>query len=288
MPGYPQHLAPGPLNGVRVAVEDSIGLAERVIGAGGEIVAAAGLLCGDVDLALAIDRRGSVRVSASRCGVIGHKPTRGLVPHGGALGIDPATEQVGPLGRSAEAVARLLDVIATPRGASPPSCLDAVQAAPESLTGLRIGVLAEGFDPARVEPRTAAAIGVFAAAVEDAGASVREASVPGLATAAIGEQLRRAVDQALVGLDFLLLPTTPGTGPGRGEPSWAEGNPRRGWPAAANALPFNLSGHPAISLPVGRAGGLPQGAMFVGAHHADAELLALARRVESTLGWAPV
>ena len=47
-----------------------------------------------------------------------------------------------------------------------------------------------------------------------------------------------------------------------------------------------MSGHPAISLPLAQAGGLPVGVKLVGHQFADARLLAIAATCERALGWA--
>ncbi|MDQ7876503.1 hypothetical protein Q9R08_00795 [Microbacterium sp. QXD-8] len=44
----------------------------------------------------------------------------------------------------------------------------------------------------------------------------------------------------------------------------------------ANTGPFNVTGHPALTIPVHSPGMLPIGAMLVGRHHADEDLLAFA------------
>jgi amidase len=49
-----------------------------------------------------------------------------------------------------------------------------------------------------------------------------------------------------------------------------------------------MTGHPAISLPLAEAGGLPVGVELVGRRFEDAHLLALARTAERALGWRPV
>ncbi len=48
-----------------------------------------------------------------------------------------------------------------------------------------------------------------------------------------------------------------------------------------------MTGHPAISLPLAEAGGLPVGVMLVGRRFDDARLLAIAATCERALGWAP-
>ena len=81
---------------------------------------AAALAAGLSALELGSDIGGSIRVPASWCGVYGHKPTHGIVPHRGHIPGPPGTlsepdlSVVGPLARSAEDLALALDLLAGP------------------------------------------------------------------------------------------------------------------------------------------------------------------------------
>jgi amidase len=55
----------------------------------------------------------------------------------------------------------------------------------------------------------------------------------------------------------------------------------------ANTGQFNLTGHPAISLPLAEVDGLPVGVMFVSRMYAEEALLDLAGTLENLLGWVP-
>jgi aspartyl-tRNA(Asn)/glutamyl-tRNA(Gln) amidotransferase subunit A len=87
--------------------------------------------------------------------------------------------------------------------------------------------------------------------------------------------------------DFLILPTCACTAPGIGVDevfigSWS-GTVREA--LMANTLPFNLSGYPAISLPLAVAPrALPVGLQIVARPGRDAQLLRFAAKVEATLG----
>ena len=61
----------------------------------------------------------------------------------------------------------------------------------------------------------------------------------------------------------------------------------RGWANLANTYPTDMSGHPAISLPLAEADGLPVGVMLVGHRFEEARLLAIAATCERELGSAP-
>ena len=75
---------------------------------------AAAVAAGDADLALGSDTGGSVRNPAAFCGVVGIKPTYGLVSRYGIVAYANSLEQVGPLATTVEDAALLLDVISGP------------------------------------------------------------------------------------------------------------------------------------------------------------------------------
>jgi aspartyl-tRNA(Asn)/glutamyl-tRNA(Gln) amidotransferase subunit A len=99
--------------------------------------------------------------------------------------------------------------------------------------------------------------------------------------------LRSEVDAALAGVDALILPTLPIPAPVLGESSVQIGpsnEPIRNVMLRLTQL-FNLTGHPAISLPCGRtSAGLPCGLQLVGRKGGTAALLGVARAVEQLLG----
>jgi amidase len=99
--------------------------------------------------------------------------------------------------------------------------------------------------------------------------------------------LRAAHDRALDGLDALVYPTTPGLPHGVDPELPMTDRVWRGWGLLANTYPTDMTGHPALSLPLAEAEGLPVGVMLVGRHGDDARLLALGRTAERELGWRP-
>lgn len=71
--------------------------------AGGSSSGSAALVAnGEVDLAIACDQGGSIRIPAAFCGVYGMKPTHGLVPYTGIMPIENTIDHVGPLSSSVE------------------------------------------------------------------------------------------------------------------------------------------------------------------------------------------
>ena len=74
--------------------------------------AAAALWYEGIDASMGTDQGGSIRVPAAWSGVIGLKPTHGLVPYTGMVGIDQTFDHAGPLARRVEDVALLLQAIA--------------------------------------------------------------------------------------------------------------------------------------------------------------------------------
>ncbi|WP_433239489.1 amidase [Actinomadura nitritigenes] len=87
--------------------------------------------------------------------------------------------------------------------------------------------------------------------------------------------------------DLLLIPATqapafPAEGP---MPTEIAGRPVDHWGALAVTFPFNLSGHPAVSVPAGWAGGAPTGLQIVGRRHEDARVLAAAAAFERLRPW---
>jgi amidase len=153
--------------------------------AGGSSSGSAALVAaGQVDLAVGGDQAGSVRIPSSFCGVVGHKPTHGLVPYTGAFPIENTIDHLGPITRTVRDAATLLGVLAGPDGLDPrqrtaPPAQDYLAGLDDGVAGLRIGVLDEGFgidglSQPQVDATVRAAIGVL----REAGAIVAPVSVP--------------------------------------------------------------------------------------------------------------
>jgi aspartyl-tRNA(Asn)/glutamyl-tRNA(Gln) amidotransferase subunit A len=140
---------------------------ERISG-GSSGGAAACLAAGMAPLSIGSDTGGSIRQPAALCGVTGLKPTYGRVSRYGLVAFASSLDQIGPLARSAEDVALLLEVIA---GHDPADSTSAHRPVPryaelidQPLEGLRLGVVREQFGEgldAEVKAAIREAIGVY-------------------------------------------------------------------------------------------------------------------------------
>ncbi|WP_224332235.1 Asp-tRNA(Asn)/Glu-tRNA(Gln) amidotransferase subunit GatA [Haloprofundus halobius] len=120
---------------------------------------AAAVAAGEADLALGTDTGGSVRNPAAFCGVVGIKPTYGLVSRYGLVAYANSLEQIGPFAPTVEEAAELLDVISGPDAKDATTHdegvnSDYMSAADGDVEGLTVGVpteLVEGADGRVVE-----------------------------------------------------------------------------------------------------------------------------------------
>jgi len=136
---------------------------------------AAAVAAGMVPLAVGTDTGGSVRIPAAYCGIVGLKPTFGRVSHQGVFPLSWSIDHVGPIGRTVDDVATLLDVMATEGGGGGPRVPAA--AAAGTLAGVRAGVLRQHLgDDLRSGVRAAfeRALAVF----RDAGAVLEDVQLP--------------------------------------------------------------------------------------------------------------
>jgi 2-dehydropantoate 2-reductase len=307
------------------AVGDTRNPRDPAVTAGGSSGGSAAVVgAGAVDLAVGTDTGGSIRIPAAYCGVVGLKPTRGLVSEDGVFPLAPSCDTVGPLTSDVRGAAVLLAVLA-----DRPELAMATDRA-QRLPRPRIGVLRGQLDDACLTPEVATALTAALARLAGAGFDLVEVSAgwaarcreweavlstvvlfeaaavhaerlrtlrssygPGTlalldAGAAISEtdyrsavaeadDLARLVEDSLTGLDALAGPTAPFVAPEHDPPFGSEESPE-GWFTGV----YNLTGHPALSLPVPTPG-LPVGLQLAGAYGADATLLSVAAAVEAAL-----
>ncbi len=111
-----------------------------VSSSGSGVAVAAGLAFG----ALGTDTGGSIRFPSASCGLVGIKPTYGRVSRHGAFPLAESLDHIGPMTRSVEDAARLLQVLAGNDPRDPTSLADPVPnyaaAVAERVAGLTIGV----------------------------------------------------------------------------------------------------------------------------------------------------
>ncbi len=156
---------------------------ERVPG-GSSGGSAAAVASGECPIALGSDTGGSIRQPASFCGVVGLKPTYGLVSRFGLVAYASSLDQIGPFGRTVEDTAILLQAIAgyDPKDATSlnikvPDYVHAIRPNLKPKGQLRIGIIQEtlgqGIDP-EVASTVTKAIEVF----QDLGAEIQVVSCP--------------------------------------------------------------------------------------------------------------
>jgi aspartyl-tRNA(Asn)/glutamyl-tRNA(Gln) amidotransferase subunit A len=131
--------------------------------------------------ALGTDTGGSVRQPASLCGVVGLKPTYGLVSRYGLIAFASSLDTIGTFTRSVRDAALLLSVIAgkDPMDATSldESRRDYTEGLEGDVAGLRVGVVKEAFGEG-VEPAVRSSVQAAVERLAELGAVVGEASLP--------------------------------------------------------------------------------------------------------------
>lgn len=153
---------------------------ERVPG-GSSGGSAAAVAAGECVVALGSDTGGSIRQPASFCGVVGMKPTYGLVSRYGLVAFASSLDQIGPFGRTVEDAAILLGAIA---GHDPQDSTslkveipDYTQFLVPDLKGKRVGVIRETFGEG-LDPTVEKAVRQALEQLRDLGAEVQDISCP--------------------------------------------------------------------------------------------------------------
>ena len=142
---------------------------------------AAAVAAGEAVWAMGTDTGGSVRQPASLCGVVGLKPTYGLISRYGLIAFASSLDTVGTFTRSVRDAAILLTVVAG-RDRLDATSLDRTvddytEGLNEGVSGLRVGVVKEAFGEG-VQPGVRASVQSALDRLSDIGASIGEASLP--------------------------------------------------------------------------------------------------------------
>ena len=152
--------------------------------AGGSSSGSAALVAaGEVDMAIGGDQGGSIRIPSSFCGCYGMKPTHGLVPYTGVFPIEMTIDTVGPITGNVADNALFLDVLAGADGLDPrqynPITHSYTEALGQSVSGLKIGVLSEGFGRPESELDVDASVRQATEQLRSLGAEVSDVSIAG-------------------------------------------------------------------------------------------------------------
>ncbi len=130
---------------------------------GGSSGGSAAAVAADMCMAtLGSDTGGSIRQPASHCGVVGLKPTYGRVSRFGLVAFASSLDQIGPLGKTTEDCAWLLQAIAGHDSAdstcAPETVPDYVKAVQSGIKGLKIGIPEAYFDTEGLDEQVSAAV----------------------------------------------------------------------------------------------------------------------------------
>lgn len=320
---------------------------------------------GEADMAIGGDQGGSIRMPASFCGIYGMKPTWGLVPYTGIMPIENTIDHTGPMTATVADNALLLEVLAGEDGLDPrqyaPKVAAYTQALGQGVSGLKIGVVKQGFAWPNSEADVDAKVRAAAQILAKMGASVSDIDLPmhrigkdiwapialeGLqaqmmngngmgfnwkgfysvslldahanwraradelsdslkVSMFIGEyfirhyrgrfyakaqnqarRLKAAYDAALANCDLLLMPTLPlKATPIPPAEAPLELYLQRAFEMLPNTAPFDVTGHPAMTLPCGMSDGLPVGLMLIAKNFDEMTIYRAAHAFEQGTDW---
>jgi amidase len=284
---------------------------------------AAAVAAGMVPIALGNDGMGSLRIPAANCGLVTIKPGHGVVPAGISDGDWFGMSENGPLATTVEDARLMLSVLADTDVAPPDEAVTHRIAASlrSPLLGVTIGkpyaaavreaaglLMKAGHTVRRADPpyplslsTTSLAHWTAGTAVDAEGletgrlarrtrvhAAVGRRFLKGVRTGGSRQQLRRHLEPFFAEYDVLLTPALARRSPKAGP--WHE----RGW--LRNVLadtnyspltpPWNLTGWPAMSVPLGTLpSGAPCAVQLVGRPGSEAELLGVAEQLERLRPW---
>ena len=282
---------------------------DRVPG-GSSSGSAAAVAAGLADIAIGTDTGGSVRVPAACCGIAGLKPTYGRVSRVGAHPAASSLDCVGPFAASMDDLIAAMEVICPgfqaqglPSSSASVGFLDVacdaqvracLVAAADRAGWRRSSVQLSEFEAAFAAGLTVINVenwaafghltgqGLIGADVERRLLAASRTSAAELAAA---EQVRtrfsQQVDAALEQFEVLLLPTMPSL-----PPTLIEARSASKAVAGMTPLvrPFNLSGHPALTVPVELdCGGLKVGLQIVGRKGQDEQVCAFGAQLQHSM-----
>ena len=144
---------------------------------GSAAAVAAGMAC----VTLGSDTGGSIRQPASFCGIVGVKPTYGMVSRYGVVAFGSSLDQVGPFARSVEDAAAAMDALC---GHDPLDCTsqdvkaDFRAACQQGIEGMRVGIVRSFMDAKGLSPEVRERVNEAAAKLEAAGATIVEVDLP--------------------------------------------------------------------------------------------------------------
>ncbi len=266
---------------------------------------------GDADIAYGSDTGGSIRIPAAYCGITGLKTTHGRVPLDGVWPLAPSLDTVGPMARDVAGVAAGMTLLEPGFALSAPPAARIGRIRPAGFdvdpgidSAVDAALLRSGFEVSEVDlpgwqdAREAAGVIIDAEAAESnrvlladpqrrdlLGADVRARLIEGAATTsaqlararAFQSTWRVAMTAALRDVDVLALPTAMFYPPLLGQAGRL--------PHTALTNPVNLSGLPALALPIPSSDRLPASLQLIGPANSEAVLLATAAIVEATAGY---
>ena len=170
----------------------------------GSGAATAAYLCAT---SLGEDTGGSIRFPATWCGLVGLRPSWGLVSRYGVMRGVWSMDTVGPISRTVEDAAITLGAIAghdpKDRYSSTAPIPDYRQALGGDLNGMKIGVITEFMESDLVEPKVRQTVSESFATLGELGATVEEVSVPLSMDAGVASAVLLAVEPALAQQDWI-------------------------------------------------------------------------------------
>jgi aspartyl-tRNA(Asn)/glutamyl-tRNA(Gln) amidotransferase subunit A len=274
--------------------------------------------------ALGTDTGGSIRIPAAYCGVVGLKPSFGLIDTTGVQALSWSLDHVGPLARSCTDAALLLEGMTA----------QLYPIAPTDLKRLRFGVVRHEGAEKFLEPEVTARFDEVLEKLRASGATVRPVSIPGMEHAAeallalieaeasvihehliktepdkfgpvtrqqmeagfkvpatvylkalrVQAELKTRFASLFEEFDALLSPAVPWVAPAEDPALQAEG----GAGEMLYSAIYNLTGLPALVVPMGLgAAGMPVGLQIASAWQSEAMLLSLGAAIEAPFSEIP-